>query len=82
MTKAEARKELKRLAKCREDSHGSMLERQALRQEQVLNAPIRRVGGMKEICIRLRHKWGGDFPLDWKNRLAKYRPDLPPFKRT
>ena len=83
MTKAEAKKELKRMAKCREVSHGAMLDRQALRQEQMLNAPIRGKKGFGNLMWDLRGKWGNrDKPPDWNKRLAKYRPDLPPFKRT
>lgn len=50
-------------------AHEEMLELQRLRQEGLLNAPVkgaRGIGGWHGLAAKLCSKWGGrDHPLDW-----------------
>lgn len=61
----------------RPNACAEMLERQSLRQQGLLNAPVKGpkgLGGVRGLAARLREQWGGDHPPDWVSTRTGWRP--------
>jgi len=67
----------------RPGTHEQMIRRQELRQQGLLNAPLKRaqLGGYHGIAYKLRRQWGGlSHPTDWVREGGVMRPPRKPEK--